>query len=310
LATPGITRSGILYPTGWIDDHKEVDRVMGALRHPVFGITARPLQDTGKGKVVLLYQANRKVFGKDFCHRQTIGDCVSHGWSMLTDTLKCVQIVAGQREKFPGENATEVIYAGSRIEIGHGGCGRQDGSIGAWAAQFVSEYGTLVRSKYGSIDLTTYDGNRAKAWGMPGRGVPDELESILKDHTIKTTSMVQTYEEARDAIANGYPVAVCSNQGFAMARDKDGFARPQGSWGHCMCFIACDDSFGRPGLLCMNSWGPDWIDGPKRLDQPDGSFWVDADTVNRMLRGQDSFAGSGYVGFPTQDIDYDFLAAA
>jgi hypothetical protein len=309
MATPGISRGGVLYPTGWIDDHREVDRVMGALPHPVFGITARPIRDTGKGKVVLLYQANRKVAGRDFCHTQTIGDCVSHGWSLLVDTLKCVQIAAGQREKFTGETATEVMYAGARIEIGRGQCGRGDGAVGAWAAQFASTYGTLVRGVYGDIDLTSYDGNRAKAWGAPGRGVPDALEAILKDHPVRTTSMVQTYEEARDAIANGYPVAVCSNQGFSMARDQDGFARPQGSWPHCMCFIAADDAFRRPGLLCMNSWGPDWNSGPKRNDQPDGSFWVDAATVNRMLAVQDSFAGSGYVGFPSQDLDYDFLAA-
>lgn len=296
------------HPTGWVNDPKAVDRVMGALPHPVFGITARPIQDSGKGKTVLLYQANRKVFGKDFCHLQTIGDCVSHGWSLLGDTLNCVQINQGQRQKFMGEIATEVMYAGSRIEIGQGGCGRGDGSIGAWASQFISEYGTLVRGKYGSIDLTNYDGNRARSWGMPGKGVPDELETLIREHPVKTVSLVQTYEEARDAIANGYPVAVCSNQGFQESRDSAGFARPSGVWGHCMCFIGCDDAYSRPGLLCMNSWGPSWISGPKRNDQPEGSFWVDADTVNRMLRMQDSFAGSGFKGFPAQNIDYDFLA--
>jgi hypothetical protein len=310
MATPVISRGGRKYHTGWVEDHREVDRVLGALPHPVFGITARPIQDSGKGKVMLLYQANRKVFGRDFCHMQTIGDCVAHGWGLLTDTLKCAQIVAGVRERFTGETATEVMYAGARIEVGRGAAGRGDGAVGAWASQFASTYGTLVRGVYGSIDLTSYDGDRAKAWGAPGRGVPDELEPTLREHPIRTVSLVQGYEEARDAIVNGYPVAVCSNQGFTMARDRDGFARPQGSWPHCMCFIGVDDASGRPGLLCMNSWGPDWIDGPKRHDQPDGSFWVDAEVATRMLRGQDSFAGSGYVGFPTQKLDHDFLAAA
>jgi hypothetical protein len=58
----------------------------------------------------------------------------------------------------------------------------------------------------------------------------------------------------------------------------------------------------------MNSWGADWISGPKRHDQPDGSFWVDADVAERMLRGQDSFAVSGYEGYPAQPELYDFSA--
>lgn len=298
------------YPTGWVDDHKAVDQVMGALPHPIFGVTARPIQDTGKGKVVLHYQAVRQVVGKDICHAQTIGDCVSQGYGLLVDYLKCIQITQGQRAEFKGETSTEVIYAGSRWEIGQGRIGRADGSIGAWAAKFITDFGTLARGKYGNIDLSVYDGNRARSWGAPGRGVPDELEPTLLEHTVKTVSMVTSYEEARDSIANGYPVAVCSNRGFTQSRDRDGFARPAGSWGHCMLFIAVDDAFGRPGLLCMNSWGPDWIDGPKRHDQPDGSFWVDADVVNGMLRQQDSFAASGFNGYPKQDLDYDFLSAA
>jgi hypothetical protein len=179
--------------------------------------------------------------------------------------------------------------------------------VGAWAAKFVKEYGTLARGKYGKYDLTTYSGKTAKAWGMPRAGVPDELEPTLREHSVQTVSLVSTYEEARDAIANGYPVPVCSNQGFAQTRDEKGFAAPKGQWAHCMCFIAVDDADGRPGLCCMNSWGSSWITGPKRHDQPDGSFWVDAATAGKMLRGQDSFALSGYMGFPVQSLDYDFL---
>jgi hypothetical protein len=309
MPTPGIRRRGILYPTGWIDDHRHVDRVLGALPHPIFGVTARPIRDSGKGKTVLFYQAARQVVGRDLCHFQTIGDCVSHGYGLMIDMLKCMQIIAGQREKFSAETATEVIYGGSRIDIGGGQAGRGDGSVGAWASQYISTHGTLARGKYGNVDLSEYDGNVARAWGAPGAGVPVQLDPIIREHPVRTISLVQNYNEARDAIANGYPVVVCCTQGFNQERDQDGFARQVGTWGHCQCFIGVDDAFKRPGLLCMNSWGPDWITGPKRLDQPDGSYWVDAEVVDAMLGEMDSFAGSGFVGFPAQEIDYDFLAA-
>jgi hypothetical protein len=116
-------------------------------------------------------------------------------------------------------------------------------------------------------------------------------------------ALVKTFDEAAAAIASGYPVPVCSGQGFSSTRDKDGFSRASGSWSHCMCFNSV--RFDRRGLLCQNSWGPDWIKGPKwPEDQPDGSFWVDEATVNRMLRGEDSFAVSAYEGFPYRDLKH------
>jgi hypothetical protein len=300
---------GSKYPTGWIPDPEEVDRVLGFLHHPVFGVTADPIKDTGKGKVVLLHKALTSVIGGKFpIHSQAIGDCVSHGWGLGVDVLKAVQIVAGAREIWTGETATEIIYGGSRVEVGGGRLGNGDGSIGAWAAKAVSEtIGTLVRGKYGSIDLTTYSGSTAKRMGSPRGGVPDELEPKAREHPVKTVSLVRTYEEARDAIANGYPVPVCSNRGFSSRRDEKGFARPSGSWAHCMLMCSVDDEDARPGVLIVNSWGENWISGPKRHDQPEGSFWCDASVADRMLSEQDSFAMSGFVGFPAQDLDFSGL---
>ena len=82
---------------------------------------------------------------------------------------------------------------------------------------------------------------------------------------------MRSFAEAAAAIRNGYPVAVCSGQGFTMTRDRDGFCLPRGSWGHCMCFIGV--AVGRrPGLCCLQSWGPNTPDGPIEalLTIPDG----------------------------------------
>lgn len=290
---------------GWVNDPAEVEKVMNRLPYPVFGAAAEEIKGSGKGKTVLLYTAFYTVLGAFPKYvAQAIGDCVSHGSRTAIDTLKVIQILKGLRQQWVAETATEPIYGGSRVEIG-GGRIRGDGSVGAWAAEWISKYGVLSRLVYGGVDLREYSGDRAKEWGRTG--CPDELEPIAKEHPVTTTSQVKTYEEARDAICNGYPVIVCSGQGFTMHRDAEGFAKPHGSWGHCQAFIGADDAYKRPGLLCQNSWGPDWIDGPKRLDQPDGSMWVDADVADRMLAEGDSFAFSGFVGYPSQDLDYLLL---
>jgi hypothetical protein len=297
---------------GYAYDWQEVERFVSSLRRPVFGVAAAPLRDTGKGKTVLLHKHLEKVAGQFRVHHQTIGDCVSHGWGLAVDILKAVEIsLHGERERWAAETATEPIYAFSRVEVGGGRLGNGDGSIGAWAARAVAEYGTLLRQKYGRNDLRRYSGNRARTWGRRGAGVPDELEPTSRQHPVRTVSLVTSYEDARDAIANGYPVPVCSNQGFRDRRDSQGFAKASGSWAHCMCFVAVDDQKERPGLLCVNSWGPHWINGPKRHGQPDGSFWVDADTVDRMLRRDpDSYSVSGFEGYPDNSdklTNSDFL---
>jgi len=288
---------------GWHENPEAVNQVLSTLAYPVFGVAAHAIQGSGAGKTILLHEVVKEVLGYFPIHLQTIGDCVSHGWGLGIDVHKCVRIaLQGENEEFRGQTATEIIYAGSRVEIG-GGQIAGDGSIGAWAAKFVTQYGTLVRGKYGNLDLTTYNGNTAKSMGRRGAGVPDSLEPQVREHPVHTTSLVRSYEEARDAIANGYPVPVCSNRGFQMKRDADGFARPSGSWPHCMCFVSVDDTARRPGLLCCNSWGEDWISGPTRLNQPAGSFWVDAEVADAMLSGRgmggaDSFSISGFTGYP------------
>jgi hypothetical protein len=282
---------------GWHDDQRAVQQVLAQMPDPLFATAAPHLVGDGRGKVALLYQYNRMTYGKDIILTQRRGTCVSKGWALGVDTLRAVQIASGTPEAFVNTCSSEVIYGGARVEIGHTHM-PGDGAVGAWAAGWVTKYGIVLRGKHGEYDLTQEDDSIAVRFARSG--VPATLQSLAKEHPVQTASLVRNYEEARDALANYQPVMVCSNQGFSSVRDGDGFARTKGIWPHCLCFIAVDDTFKRPGLLCMNSWGPNWNSGPKRHDQPDGSFWVDAEYCTRMLRGGDSFTIHGATGYPRQ----------
>jgi hypothetical protein len=289
---------------GWIDDPAAVEAVMNDLPFPVFSDIWTPIKDSGKGKRVLLYDFIRKASNGQYPKRkQTIGDCVAHGAAYAVDAVKSVDIILkNEFEEWVEETATEDIYAGSRVQIG-GGRIRGDGSIGAWAARYVNEYGALPRGKYGNVDLTTYSGSKARSWGRGGAGVPKSLIPTAKKHPIQTVSKVTTYEEVRDLITNGYAVTIASMQGFSSKRDSEGFAKPQGSWAHQMSILAVDDEYKRPGVLVQNSWGT-WNSGPKRHDQPNGSFWVDAEEIERrILKKGDSWAFSGYEGFKPRELN-------
>lgn len=238
---------------------------------------------------------------------QGIGSCVGWGWALGVDVLAACDIALRQEaESYGGRVLEASVYAFSRVEArGVSRAGRSDGSYGGAAAKAVTKFGTLHYGvDYGGEKFTNYSANREKTWG--DTGVPDALEPFAAKHRVQHTTLCTNFEEAAKAIQNGYPVPVCSMQGFVMNRDSDGFCRPAGTWAHCMLLAAV--RFGkRPGLLCINSWGHS-NDGPHYpATMPDEvkkcSFWIDANVCNSMLSGRDSFAIAGYEGFKPRLLD-------
>lgn len=297
------------------------------LDRPLFSEAGQDAIANARGVNTLLYRAayaaHQKRYGTPFvCGKQGIGDCVSFGWAHAIYIAQCVDWEDGQLAEPPLLPATESIYGGSRVEArGKDGRGLSavggysDGSYGGAAARWCRDWGVIYRKDA----LATYSPDRAKAWGAFGNGGPNDngrLDEQAKSHPCQHVALVRTFDEAAAAIESGYPVAVCSSAGFSSTRDADGFCRRQSTWMHCMVFISVRygtgdaggdavDTSGRRGLLCLNSWGPTWVRGPKwPSDQPDGSFWVDEQTVNSMLRGGDSFAVGGVAGFKWRDLHH------
>lgn len=299
---------------GWKYEPREVEAFLNHLEHPVFGVAAPNLKDFGEDKDVFFWEAEEAILGRILpAHNQTIGDCVSHGWGRGVQDLLLLEIARlHEAEKWVAPVATEPIYAGSRVEIGGGRIGG-DGSIGAWAARWVKDYGILLREKYGNIDLTRYSGNRARDWGRGRKGVPNSLEPIAKEHPVQNVALVTSWENTRDSLAALKPVPVCSMQGFTMQRGRDGFCRPSGSWAHCMVFRGTFVAKGnRPGAVCQQSWGnsptgPDilTLESGREVKLPQGCFGVDADVVDRMVRRDpDSYSLAGLRGWKADVIDY------
>jgi hypothetical protein len=208
--------------------------------------------------------------------------------------------------------ATEPIYAGSRVEIG-GGRLSGDGSIGSWAARWVVEYGIVFRKKYGNIDLTKLDDNRARQWGRRGVGCPDSLEAVAKEHPISEVSVCKSWAAARDALATFNSVPICSSQGFTTTR-KDGFCTPRGTWNHCMLVRGCGIAKGnRPFGVIQNSWSDRnpggsnllVLESGREVRLPGGCFAVDAEVLDRnSLRPGDCHVVSGVKGFRRSAPDW------
>ena len=281
-------------PGGWRRDPAEVARVLASMPRPLFAASAPGLARSGAGQTVLLYKAYKDVNGGAYIDypAQEIGDCVSQGFGHGIDLLESVQIAIVNAPEAFEQTATEAIYGMARVDIGGERGSKEDGAVGAWAAKAVTRLGTVSR-----LVLGPYDGKRAKAWGT--HGVPDDVKGLATAHKVRTASLVTTYEELEDALANGYPVTVCSDQGFTVDRDDDGFCRAEGTWGHCMLIVGVRADH-RPGACIFQSWGSDSPTGPLALDQPPNSFWADRDVVESMLAQQDSWSLSNFEGYPSQ----------
>lgn len=230
-------------------------------------------------------------------------NCVAHSTRNAVDVARAVQIdVEKRQESFVTVGATEAIYA-SR---GHTG----EGMSCSVAARFVNQTGgVLLRKNYPDlrIDLTRYNGT---GWNRQWlRGLPQNVVNEARKHQVKTTSLIRSIAQARDAIANGYAISVCSNVGFNSRRDQNGIASPNGTWYHAMAWCGCDDTRTRLNetlFLVVNSWGR-WNAGPRVHNQPEGSFWIRQSVAERMLAQQGSFVFSNFDGFPAQQLpDYGF----
>ena len=238
---------------------------------------------------VLLYKAWSEVLGQPPDYpAQTIGDCVGQGHAHANDLLQCIEIATGKAAEFQS-SATEFIYACSREVAGI--LGPQDGSYGSAAVKAMQDFGMVCREAYG--ERGTYDGKRAKRWGQSG--APQQIKDDAKPFLLGNAARVTTWEELAGALTNGYPVTICTALGFSLKRDKDGFCKREGKWGHCMFLAGIRHD--REGACCVQSWGADVPSGPLALDQPTYSFWIEKRDVEAILHEGDSWALSGAPDF-------------
>lgn len=265
-----------------------------------YGDFMHGIDGSGKGKIALPYKIVQKYepeFGA--YEAQETGDCTSHGLRNACMVSMCCDIdMRKQPEMYKGRLATEVIY-------GYRGFAGQ-GMNASRAAQFVANVsGIHTRTKYGQYDLSRYNWKLGDSWGRSGP--PKELVEAGKLNPVETVTALRKTDEVRDLIYNGYGVTIACNYGFANKRDQNGMVGRSGSWNHQMSVVGCDDSRTKVQdiiFLIQNSWGPNWIGGPKIYDQPDGSFWIRGEILQGMISSGECWGISGVKGFPTRELNW------
>jgi hypothetical protein len=246
---------------------------------------------------------------------QPIGSCVGWGTAMAVDILAACDIVLrNEAEAWGGRCVEGVVYGLSRVEArGLKRNGGGDGSTGFHAAKAIRDWGTLHygQNYNGTVYKSPLSGTQESALGRDG--LPADLEPFAAEHKVAEVTLVRGFSDCAKAISNGFPVFLCSMRGFSMTFRRDdkhggGWLAPMGSWAHCM--MGCDVRFDRPAIRVPNSWG-DCYSGPVDEDAPPSlqrsSGWVDADVIDDMCSGGDSYAVAGFAGFEPQKLPSDWL---
>lgn len=298
---------------GWSNDPREVERIWGSMPTPFFQSPAPENRD----------QHNHLIFrdmtgGWHDEGPQMIGDCVSWGNSRLVDYTSVLEAYLDLEGKIDAPDylyeqcATEVLYALSRVEVGQGRLRGSDGSVGAWAAKALTDFGWISRPELDRLGVGgKYSGARAKQWG--DSGLPNSLEPAAIQHTLADMTPVRNFNDLAFHTQNYRVVAICSNVGFENAgngsqvrRDAQGFATPRGTWGHCMTVVSSRMG-NRPGGLLTNQWPTGSVVGPMGdVEIPPCSWWVDAHVLDSMLAQNDSFTGTKVKGYPARKLTWRF----
>jgi hypothetical protein len=259
------------------------------------------------GVKVCLWEAALQVLGKHIpSYRQEIGDCVSFGAANAVMYTSVVDIAKGAAFEFKYAYQP-FIYGVSRVDVG-GQRSRSDGSTGTWGAKACRDYGVLF---YDDEGVPGYSGNVASDWGYSGP--PKKFYPIAKDNPVKTVAKINSFDDVVQAIANGFACSIASDVGFEGDGNMQGkvsggkcWGVRGGTWMHQMSIIAVDTIDSRPGAFIMNSWGPNtWREQPDGA--PIGGFWADAKHIDNICRQDDSYAFSGFDGFPGREIDFSII---
>ncbi len=310
------------YVGAWGDPEAKAD-LLGSVQWPDGEKVAHEFgfADSAAGQLVPMWMGVRKLFPNCWPgSAQTRGDCVSHSTRNAGLTSVVGDILSGKPDEVTGVAegppqdvseqglrdgvfSTELIY----WYRGHGGDGW---SCGHASSVIKGQSGLWVRKNYSDLgfDLSKYSGSLAGKYGRSAP--PSNITDIGRQHLVRTVTEVNSFEQVRDFLANGYGISTCGGEGWSSSRDENGFSSRRGSWAHAMAIIGADDrdvakqKYGGPLVLILNSWGV-WNSGGTRvlntnLDIPPGSFWAKWSDASR----RDMYAYSSVNGWPPRKIDW------
>lgn len=223
---------------------------------PMYAVAAPRVMDREPLKDVFLPRyaviGMQTKYGKGYKWRpqyQNDGTCVGQSMGPYGCSIVMGINALASGTKFPGLASAGAVYAGSRVEIGRRP-GTWQGSVGSWAAEWVTRFGVVTLEELGIDDNAASDkqwlANIAKdealgmQWTRSRDGVPSQLEKAAKVRPIGNAPLVTTVEEVRAALSNLTPVNLCGQVHPSRDLDSRGVSkRLTRGGGHSTMIVGC-----------------------------------------------------------------------
>jgi len=286
-------------------DPTHIGSALAAATHKPFFIAGQT--ETGAGKSARIWELFSKVTGHDpDLTPQPTGNCVAASADDVIEGTQCVEIAAGEREKFhPVYNPYH--YATGRVLIGKNRLRGGPGSIGSWQAEAIKQYGVIANDQDG---LPAYTRANVDAWGddrkASGKSFRDYLEQG-GERLIRATALVDAWDLLRDGLFNLYLATIANNRGYTMKPGSDGYHHASGSWSHQRSLWGYSEEGPERDhwVAIKNQWGD--VHGEVR--DPQGNVWPrgflivplqEFITKDLGMRGTECIIYSKFDGWPEQ----------
>ena len=241
------------------------------------------LWSEAKGYSGSLEELSRNTAANPWHLKQRTGDCCSFAKKNHVDMTRSRDVVdLKENQRFITNCDTTMVYSFR----GHTGQGASPAKL----ANSVKTNGIMLAQDYeiegyGTLPLSNYREaiKLGIKWGRTGP--PKEIKEVMDDHTVIDVTRVRNRSQLEQAFRSGLTVSAGSGLGLRNRRDEFGFSVPSGSWNHDMCSGGFDErpetisKFGDSAVLIINSWGPGWIRGERKIYNseywiPQGSCWL------------------------------------
>lgn len=247
--------------------------------------------------------------------RQITGSCVGAGGGNALFSLACADVLK-RKDKERVEVPFWLLPYGLSRKLG-GMDRRGDGSFGSTFAQAVREYGHLPANTEGLPAFREQDGF---VWGEAaemdwswGSRIASKWLDQAKPHLVRSTAVCRSSDDVRTALQNYFPVTCASNWGGSMRPAVRGSREPvllnsrTTTWMHQMSVQAFwnHPEFGELYWI-QNQWGN--CHGTCPSGAPVGGFWILKSDMDFICRQGETFAFSGFDGFPALEEPLDFSA--
>lgn len=259
---------------------------------------------------LVLWDFSKKVNGgKHFTtFFQQTGSCVGNGGGQAIWYLSAMDNARLGKNIIPKTPFYLLPYGRSRFYGGMRGEGV--GSFGSTFAKAVMQDGILP---FDAANLPPMTDQGGLTWGKEveytwsdGARISEAWLNQSRSFLVKSAAKCNSTKDVWDALANGYPCTIASSWGGQMRPSVQGGSVPVllnrrvTTWQHQMCIIGIwnHPTLGRI-FLVLNSWGVN-AHGTPPDDAPPGSFWVLESEIDYIVRQDETFAFSQFVGFPSQ----------